>query len=115
MVKEERDVDYHNQKLRKRKLYREQRAKDHRKKIQKQFKHAQAEESKDDGGADDKQKQFYESLFTGEPENTPKPQNSERTKKTAPADAPQVKVKQTFNAQLDKIKQTKYDKELEKL
>ena len=73
MVREERDVDYHNQKLWKRKQYREQRAKDHRKKIQKQFRSAQ--EEKDDSVVDDKQKQFYESLFKEEQkDDTPKPE-----------------------------------------
>ena len=100
--RQERDVDHYNQKLWKRKKYREQKDKDFRKKVYKQFKSHQNEDDADQAQVDSKSKQFYESLFKGEPEKKP-----ERSKK-------QSHEAHGFNSQLNKIQNQKVSKEEER-
>ena len=57
----DKDPDFHNQRLWKRKKHRQQKDKDERKKQFKQFKQIQA--TSDEIPVEDKQKAFYDSLF----------------------------------------------------
>ena len=90
----EKDVDFHNQRLWKRKIHKKQQDKDHKRKVYKQFGKA-AEQPEQE--VDAKQKEFYEALF----------------KKDADAPVPLKKSKKqpTFNQQLDKIAESKVSKE----
>ena len=69
----EKDPDFHNQRLWKRKKYREQRQKDEKKKVYKSFK-ALKEEQPTDTVVDEKQQAFYKSLFDKSENDTPVPQ-----------------------------------------
>ncbi len=66
-----RDPDFHNQRLWKRKKYREQRQKDERKKVYKGFKALQQENAEETVVVDEKQSAFYNSLFEKSENDTP--------------------------------------------
>lgn len=91
----EKDVDFHNQRLWKRKIHKKQQDKDQKRKVYKQFGKAVNEPEQE---IDSKQKDFYENLF--------------KKDEDAPIQPKKTKAKkQTFNAQLEKIKETKVSKE----
>ena len=66
----EKDIDYHNQKLWKRKKYREQVAKDAHKKTVKEFRKLKEQEEMKEKEAsalvNNKQKEFYDNLFANQ-------------------------------------------------
>ena len=118
----DKDPDFHNQRLWKRKKYREQRQKDERKKVYKNYKAIQNEE---DTQVDDKQQAFYKSLFEktendtpqqkDKPESDPNLKNRENAVKSqqgkSETETSDKKNKhrtkptatKTFNAQLDRL------------
>ena len=81
----EKDIDFHNQRLWKRKKYRSQREKDVKKKTFRDFKKVAESESKAAlVNVDEKQRKFYENLFT--PSDTPKgPQEETKSEGATPA------------------------------
>ena len=81
----ERDIDFHNQRLWKRKQYRHQKDKDQKKKNFQNYKKMMESESQEAlAKVDDKQRKFYENLFTSEPKDSKndekKPQQSDTNK-----------------------------------
>ena len=92
----EKDIDFHNQRLWKRKKYNQQRDKDQKKKNYKNYKKVINDEAeKSATQVDDKQRLFYENLFTKTPEeqNAPASRSSKKVKKPTkdkkPQDAPE--------------------------
>ncbi len=62
----EKDIDFHNQRLWKRKNYHAQVNKDQKKKQFKEYKKLAALQAEDSKNVDEKQRRFYENLFTAD-------------------------------------------------
>ena len=117
----ERDIDFHNQRLWKRKKYREQKVKDEKKKQFSAYKKVVAAEiAESEKHIDPKQKSFYQNLFTkdeghekgSEPDSKPqerKPATIGEQVRSKQKKAPKLgkNAKQGFKQKFERIKQEK--------
>ena len=75
----EKDIDFHNQRLWKRKNYKNQQQKDQNKKQFREFKKIQAQQADSASqNVDEKQRRFYENLFTKQESEKSKDETTEK-------------------------------------